>query len=320
MSARNDIWNFAKHHYPGLIGIAANIALGVASPPPIPGYPPLNLLVNGTDPSTTPLGLAGVCQGTSLSALYQAKGSANDGFQSSSPLGLAVLFGTWSDFSLWCWARHPLKESASVSPTIILAKDHDSYAGLNPKVAPGTDWGVADLGQFYLSADPSTVNLFEGIFRASGNGATPCLFGPNANPTHQAALEQFIASKRIFIYNLWPWLRSGIPTTGNVNIHNPLHAVPAVVCSFHGIIGALAPSKIACLGGWSWDTALRSSNALMHRSFLPPHSTIAVDVFRHASAYAANGWTKPWKNPAAWGNGYRWSGKHNDAAFVDFIK
>lgn len=318
---RQQVWAYLSvSPFAGLAAVAKDIALGTTSPPPLPGFPPLNLLVNGTDPNTTPKGLAGITQGTLAAALAQAKGSANHGFQATHPHGLSILFGTWSDFCLWCWAKHPVNAGATIEPTIILAKDHDSFAGLNPMIAPGIDWGAADLAQFYLSQDPSTVNLFGAILRASGYSASPNLFGPKSNSAHQAALEQFIASKRVFIYNMWPWLRSGAPTTGNANVHDPLHKVPTVISSFQRLLHVLKPSKIACLGAWSWDTTLPSPDALMRRSFLPTNATASAEVFRHPSAYARHGWTKPWRNPAAWGTGFRWAGRTSEQAFIDFVR
>lgn len=56
-SYRQQVWAYLSvSPFAGLAAVAKDIALGTTSPPPLPGFPPLNLLVNGTDPNTAPGG------------------------------------------------------------------------------------------------------------------------------------------------------------------------------------------------------------------------------------------------------------------------
>src|ERR1039458_10099852 len=99
------------------------------------------------------------------------------------------------------------------------------------------------------------------------------------------ALQIYIAAKRIFIYNVWPWFRCGDSSSGDEGIHSDFSKVPCLWHWLDHLINCLKPRKIAALGAWSWDVALSAPDAwLRERSALLSGFPGDIDVFRRPSA------------------------------------
>ena len=225
---RTTIWNFLQNqcqcpHGPGLISLATEIAQGNTTPPPLRGTPgpsAINYLTNAEPPKTAPWGLAGIPGFTSVSlanppfgqfASWAAAKTAlpslpvvppawqdwqDCGFLTGGKAGLSILFGGWSDFCLYCWAKYPA--SNGVRPTLILGKDNDALAAVTRQPIPHHDWGTEEAGDvqtFWNPArDRSTRNLFSAIAGKAGGAGSP-LTGPSPQ------FEPYIGSKRLFVFN-----------------------------------------------------------------------------------------------------------------------
>jgi hypothetical protein len=239
------------------------------------------------------------------------------GFNLGDLSGLSILFGPWSDFCLWCWTLHPnLQENDG--PTLILAKDNDTFFAQT--ISPAQDWGeaqVVDTAKIWGASDLSTQNLFGDLANRALNRRVGTKGNVPASQSELDALQKFIAAKRIFIYNVWPWFRCGKLSSNNHGIHNDLSKVPCLWHWVDALLGYLKPTRIAALGGWSYDTALPAPDAWLRRRL--GSFTGLIDVFRHPGS-TINGWSSQWPTPGKWpGDPYRWGGKANNQAFVDFI-
>ena len=257
---RNRIWKFVGANFPCLEVLAREIAFGNVLPPPLPAFPPLNFLANGKPPATAPLGLGGFLTGPPTvcailkPALAALKGGNPAGFCAAIPMGLSIMFGTWTDYCLGCWAKYPRPDGKGDRPILILSPDHGQLCDLSAPVLPGVDWGVAELGRkFYASKDPSTKNLFGSIYTASSKpGIHPNCAWP-LTAAQRFDLEEFIARKRILVFNVWPWFRSGAHATGSKNIHGSL-AFPPIVKWVNDVVNCLVPDRIGTLGTWAYNS------------------------------------------------------------------
>ena len=304
---------------------------------------PINYFANGEDPNLSPLkfmGLAGrlagspwglptrfvPCNFSSLSVLACNKANRAGswtseqlrGFNLNSASGVAILLGPWSDFCLWCWARFPALNETE-QPILILSKDNDTFPV--PTFSAARDWGedqVQDVKKIWGASDRSTQNLFGTLTDCAFNWPLGKVGRKPASPGEQLALQEYIAAKRIFIYNVWPWFRCGSRSIGDDGIHSDLSTIPCLWYWLRLLVDCLNPRKIAALGAWSWDPPLSSPDARL-RSMLLSLFPGNIDVFLHPSAWA-DAWFKPWKNPSAWGPGFRWGGKANNEAFADFCR
>ena len=304
---------------------------------------PINYLANGEDPNRSPLdvrGLAGrlakspwglpapfvPCDFSSLSNLACNKADragswTNEqlrGFNLDSTSGLAILLGPWSDFCLWCWAQNP-SLGETEQPILILSKDNDTFAA--QAISAARDWGVdqvQDVERIWGASDRSTQNLFGTLTDCALKRPVGTVGSKPASKDELLALQTYIAAKRIFVYNVWPWFRCGNSSSGNKGIHSDFSRVPCLWRWLDDLICCLRPRKIAALGAWSWHRPLSAPGAWLRArsttlSGFPPG---AIDVFLHPSAPAC-AWFRPW-NPSPWGPGPRWGGKSNNQAFADF--
>ena len=313
---RKTIWDFLQNNLPhnpcpqgpGLISLATEIAQGNTTPPPLRGTPgpsAINYLTNAEPPKTTPWGLAGIPGFTSVSlanppfgqfASWAAAKTAlpslpvvppawqdwqDCGFLTGGKAGLSILFGGWSDFCLYCWANYPA--SNGVRPTLILSKDNDALSG-GRVPTPHHDWGTdeaRDVLTFWLPArDPSTRNLFSAIAgKASGAGK------PITGQTSQ--FEPYIGSKRLFVFNVWPWFRvdntstGKSNSTGNSNIHQFAN-LPIVHHWLSFLIRVLNPERVLLLGGWGGIIKSRGIEKWL-RDILKAASVRQVPPFYHPS-------------------------------------
>ncbi|MEI6076061.1 MAG: hypothetical protein WCS94_10830 [Verrucomicrobiota bacterium] len=335
---RTQIWDYLHNNYRCLIAVAEEIAIGVDPHTSHGGIAlsglmnkacpncgdkrcpqPINYLANCASPSVykswQPSGSFkfNPCDFHALRPLAMVKGAPGFipktnadfcGFNTGGTQGLSILLGPWSDYCLWCWSQYP-QHYKNTKPILILGKDNDTFAAQT--ICAGQDWGVEqvnDTAKIGKAADISTQRLFGAIEEQAAM----------SNMT----VSEFIAAKRIFIYNIWPWFRCGNKSTGDDGIHSNFCRVPCLWHWLNMLIKCLNPHKIASLGGWSWDDALHAPDALM-RSMLPTAFPGAIEVFRHPSSRNPNGWFDPWENPPAWGMGDRWGGKNNNEEFKDFV-
>src|ERR1035438_10370968 len=204
---------------------------------------PINYLTNGEDPKNLPplnvMGLAGrlagspptrfvPCDFDSLSNLACSKANRRGswtneqlrGFNLDSASGLAILLGPWSDFCLWCWAQNP-SLGESEQPILILSKDNDTLPAKT--ISPTQDWGVdqvEDVAKISSASDPSTQNLFGTLADCALNQPVGTYDSKPSSGGERLKLQQFIAAKRIFIYNVWPWFRCGDSSSGVEGIHS----------------------------------------------------------------------------------------------------
>ena len=337
---RHRIWSFVHDNFPCLEVLARDIAHGGSAPTALPGYPPLNYLTNGESPASAPLGLAGLFVGSppfSIARplapplppkLQPCKRGNLDGFHAVSPVGLSVLFGTWTDFCLNCWAQHPTAHAGSEGPILILAPDHGPLDDPLAPVLPGVDWGVTELNRFYHSTDRSTVNLFGAIASAAGTTArSGCVF----NGGQQQALEQFIARRRILVFNVWPWFRSGTGATASASIHSNLASVLTIPLWVSDLVQCLNPERIGTLGDWAYDSpaALKGAIASHAPSWFIREFLSGTKFSRQAAhqpeirQFYHPSYTPSWKGGRpAWFSvtpGYSPTLK-NEQAFVDFLR
>lgn len=327
-SIRQTIWNYVQQHHPCLIQVADYIAKGSAQPhAPTLGLPPLNFLVNAEPPASFPLGLAGCITSPTVTSFAAGKQSNAEGFMAQTALGLGILFGTWSDYCLYCWAKGHSVHREEFFVTLLFGRDHGAMQDILGKprqgcapLKPGVDWGETEVRDFYQSSDPSTVNLFTSIYRSAKPGCSRLVFGPHASPQAQADLERFISEYRLFIYNVWPWFRSGASSTDSRSIHSNLHQVSVVKRTLSDLVHALSPLKIAALGSWSYDTSAPTATHHLQNALLPTGYNGVTEVFRHPSAYGRTGWQRRWQAPFRWSADLRWGGKSNAEAFQDFIR
>ena len=240
------------------------------------------------------------------------------GFNTGGKKGLSIMFSPWTDFCLWSWARFPA-HGETERPILILGKDTDIFA--EQAISAAHDWGadqVEDVKRIWGASDRSTQNLFGTLANYALKQPLGKIGSKPASCRELVALCQFIAANRILIYNVWPWFRCGVRSSGNHGIHSDFSKVPCLWYWLDLLIACLKPRKIAALGGWSWCKTLSAPDEwLWARSTtlfrFPPGN---IDVFRHPSAWVS--WSKPWKNPSKWGSGPRWGGKANNQAFADF--
>ena len=270
------------------------------------------------------------------------------GFNTGGKKGLSIMFSPWTDFCLWSWARFPAHgetkplmgelgdewsrarfpaSGETERPILILGKDTDIFAA--QAISAAHDWGedqVEDVKKIWSASDRSTQNLFGTLANYTMKQPLGRIGSKPASSNELDALQRFIATERIFIYNVWPWFRCGVGSSGNPGIHSDFSKVPYLWHELDRLIDYLKPRKIAALGCWSWDTTLSAPDAWLRN--LRKRSTRLsgfpagdIDVFRHPSA-PKRAWFKPWQNPPRrWvpgGLGPRWGGEANNQAFVDF--
>ena len=267
------------------------------------------------------------------------------GFNTGGKKGLSIMFSPWTDFCLWRWARFPAHGEAkpligelgdewsrarfpasgeTERPILILGKDTDIFA--EQAISAAQDWGedqVEDVKRIWGASDPSTQNLFGTLTNHALSRRLDAVGNKPASIGEMDALQRFIATERVFIYNVWPWFRCGVQSRGDQGIHSDFSKVPYLWHELDRLIDYLKPRKIAALGCWSWDTALSAPDEWLRKrstrlSGFPPGD---IDVFRHPSA-PQQAWFKPWQNPPSrWvpgGLGPRWGGEANNQAFVNF--
>jgi hypothetical protein len=202
------------------------------------------------------------------------------------------------------------------------------------------DWGENELDKFYRSSDPSTKNLFQAIHDAAPSpttASTPAILfssspASESDKLERDKLEMFIAEKRVFIYNVWPWFRcaGAGAATGSVGIHSTLHFVPEVVKWLSDLVACLKPAKIATLGAWAYNnnpTALTKNIAAAAPGFFIP-TYLATTPFNACMANCPC--IRHFYHPAfspTWGRRPGWFGAYtipvlgtNKQAFIDFIK
>ena len=276
---RATTWRYLRGDAAGtqLIAIAREIALGDSPPPPINGgHSAINYLTNGEMPEIAPHGLSSLLPGgfelngftglnfTRLEPLADAKTvgvlsrSVSPfrlcGFKTGGLAGLSILFGGWSDFCLWCWAKHPA--GPSIKPTVILSSDNGPLAGPPATCRPvkaGADWGfeeASDVRGFWNpNLDPSTRRLFREIAVKAYGKPADLDAAQAANPGYLGTFEEYVGTKRIFAFNVWPWFRVGTAAVGN-NIHN-FNGLPQIEGIVKELVDALAPESVITLGGWA---------------------------------------------------------------------
>jgi hypothetical protein len=209
------------------------------------------------------------------------------GFNTGGMKGLSVLFGPWSDFCLWCWAKYP-HLGEGVDPVLILGKDN--YAFASGTIFNGIDNGEAqilEVARIWGASDLSTRNLFGTMANDAMGRPLTHIGGKPATSTELDALQTFVASRKIFIYNIWPWSRCGSSSSGPAGIHGSFGSLPCLWTWLDSLIVCLNPKKVAALGDWSYATP--SARHPTPDAFLRKYSkalkpTITVDVFRHPSA------------------------------------
>lgn len=239
------------------------------------------------------------------------------------------MFGTWTDFCLNAWAQYPRRRIDKAGPILILAPDHGPLDDPKAPVLPGVDWGVTELNRFYHSTDHSTVNLFGAIAAAAGTTSpSGCVF----NGGQQQALEQFIARRRILIFNVWPWFRSGTKATASASIHGNLASVTTIPLWVSDLVQCLNPDRIGTLGAWAYNgnpAALHTAICRKKPSWFIkriigrtkfaglPASCDHIRQFYHPAALG-----KQWFARPAWFDvtpGYAPSLQNHDA-FIDFLR
>jgi hypothetical protein len=272
---RTQIWDYLRNNHQCLIALAEEIAHGVDPHPSHSGFSlsglmdkacqkcadkkcpqPINYLANCASPSvykSWPSFSFNPCDFHTLAPLATVKGASGFipksipdfcGFNTGGTQGLSILLGPWSDYCLWCWAQHP-HLGKDAKPILILGKDNDTFAAQT--INAGRDWGVEqvlDTAKIKMACDPSTQNLFGAIEELA--------------VLSKMAVSEFIAAKRIFVYNIWPWFRCGDKSTGDDGIHSDFSRVPCLWHWLDMLIRCLEPKKIAALGSWSYDYALCS--------------------------------------------------------------
>ncbi|MEQ2007760.1 MAG: hypothetical protein ABMA26_13270 [Limisphaerales bacterium] len=262
--------------------------------------------------------------------LAAVKKSNPHGFLAKFPVGLSVMFGTWTDFCLNCWAQYPTDYDGKEGPILILAPDHGPLDDPLAPVLPGVDWGVTGLNLFYQSTDPSTVNLFGAIYSAAGAPAPPC--GRCFLGEEQLLLERFIARKRILVVNVWPWFRSGKSATDSASIHGSFSKVRTIPTWVNQLVQCLNPDRIGTLGGWAYD----GNATALHTAIRTGVPSWFINLFLSGSRFdglpASHPHIRQFYHPAALGNGWkkrpRWfnstpgygSSLTNEQAFVHFLR
>jgi hypothetical protein len=261
------------------------------------------------------------------------------GFGLDSAIGLSFVFSPWSDFCLLCWEFYDrlLQEGKRVEPVaarpfLILGRDY--YPLYNEYVLAGDDWALSRMvdcnhsnPRFWswwdvstranLEVDPSTRNLF-GTIAAAATGKDfrrewQDLWRGEAATT----LEEFIGRERIFIYNAWPWFRSGTDCTGPKGIHPDFSSASGVSRWLNRLIDTLIPRAIATLGDWSWDN---DHPGWLHRKlFNTPAANVPCDSFYHPSRRWEGLWDARSRTKPAWSNTWRNEDVRNCDAFTNFL-
>jgi len=229
------------------------------------------------------------------------------GFGLDSATGLSFVFSPWSDFCLLCWEFYDrlLQEGKRVEPAVaqpFLILSRDYYPLYNEYVLAGDDWALSRMfdcnhsnQRFWscwkvstnanLTVDAGTLKLF-GAITATAGSTTDKDFRRawEGLRTGESAttLEEFIGRERIFIYNVWPWFRSGRDCTGDNGIHPDLSRAPRVRGWLNRIIDLLSPRAIATLGSWSWDS--RNPGWLHRELFTTAAAAVRCDSFHHPSS------------------------------------
>jgi hypothetical protein len=284
-----------------------------------------------------------------LSSLAKAKSGTPElsfsecqlrGFGLGSALGLSFVFSPWSDFCLLCWEFYDRLlqngeriQRAAAQPLLILGRDY--YPLSRDYVLAGDDWALSRLfdcnhsnprfwswwgvsAEANLTVDKSTRNLFGTMAAASTRKIIEQAWEDLIRGEAATSLEEYIGKERIFIYNVWPWFRSGFECRGEKGIHPDFSRAPGVSGWLNRIIDALAPRAIATLGDWSWDD--QHPGWLHRKLFATPSADVPCDCFYHPSS---GRWERFWdagtRTAPAWVNTWRNKGVRNCDAFTKFL-
>ena len=98
---------------------------------------------------------------------------------------------------------------------------------------------MSDVEKITRASDHSTKNLFGAIEKRALSPKT--------------TVSEFIAARRIFIYNIWPWFRCGQQSSGKDGIHSDFSKVPCLEHWLAMLINCFNPRKIATLGTWAFN-------------------------------------------------------------------